>query len=441
MADLGMYRGTPWLLPNLVALRWTNFDVSCTQSIPLFLGPNLTTLCLAFQHDAIAWNSELSNHVYGEVVNLVESLLDICPSLTEIEIGDWREEALLMATLPFLYRCQRMQGFFVTNVEPGWSRDDIRRLASQHSLKKVFLSFSEDIAADLSFLTTDISLQYPFPSLDSIYLATPTLPSFTELIKAMGRCRLRIITIEFWTPSNADQLYDLFVTLWHKCSKTSLQRLYIATRIPDYAMGPGNHTLTLNLLLPMFDFPNITCFSISMPLVGCLLDREFAHIALRWPWLTDLGFCDSWGWTKLSEVTFAAIAFVAWKCPQLVSLAAAVNPNIDNVALVTRRRGFKPNRALRFFNALDSPMGDPLMFARVLHSFAPNIVRVSGLSRNLDEQDSEEPLDQDPIAFFESVTNILFDLREGKEPGRSRQMLSSGWGESLSSFRPETVAD
>lgn len=44
LAQLAFHRRKRFLLPNLVRLRWTYLDIRYIAYIPMFLGPNLSTL-------------------------------------------------------------------------------------------------------------------------------------------------------------------------------------------------------------------------------------------------------------------------------------------------------------------------------------------------------------------------------------------------------------
>ena len=70
---------------------------------------------------------------------------------------------------------------------------------------------------------------------------------------------------------------------------------------------------------------------------------------------------------------------------------------------------------------MDSIMGDPAVFARAVHAFAPNVFSVEGTGWcELDENNEEIPPEQDPIGFFETVTNLVYEMREREEEKRAR---------------------
>ena len=430
ITQLCLYRRTPYILPNLVALRWTKWDVAYLRHLPMFLGPSLKFLSIAFWKDTFAKDSNLPNELYYHTSEILQSLATLCPSLTQLEMVLQQEAEVIDASTAFLFSCKRLEGFAVSS--RTWSKDVILYLSMQETLKRVYLTIDEETANDLSFLTSSSPLRYPFPSLDTLTMDTTTLSSCTELIKMMGQCRLRLIEFEYTSRADSIDLHHLFVALWSHCSKTTLQHLCVQTVVTrEYGLHTDYHAFTINLIHPMMDFPNITAFIIGVPLIGCMGDVELCHIARCWRNLRDLRLLDGWGWSRPSEITFAALAFLAWACPRLESLSIAVNATIDNVSLCTGQHDFKPNKALRNFDAMDSIMGDPVLFARCVHAFAPTTLEVRGTGWCEQDEDNMEILpDQDPVGFFMAVNEFIWEMRSNGS-GKLNKTSLEDWGESI----------
>ena len=435
IAQLCLYRRTPYILPNLVALRWTKWDVAYLRYLPMFLGPSLKFLSIAFRKNAFTKDPNLPNELYYHTAEILQSIATLCPSLTQLEMVPEQEAEVINASMAFLFGCERLECFAVSS--KIWSKDVILYLSMQETLKRAYLTIDEETADDLSFLISASPLRYPFPSLDTLTMDTTTLSSCMELIKMMGQCRLRLVEFEYTRRADSVDLYNLFVALWHHCSKTTLQHLCVQTVVErQYGLHTDYHAFTIDVIRPMLDFPNITAFIIGVPLIGCMGDVELCYIARRWRSLTDLRLLDGWGWSRPSEITFAAIAFLAWACPQLESLSIAVDATIDNVSLCTDQHDFRPNKALRHFDAMDSVMGDPLLFARCVHAFAPTTLQVKGTGWCEQDEDNMEILpDQDPVGFFMAVNEFVWEMLNNGSSKLGKMSLED-WGESMLLFEP-----
>ena len=175
------------------------------------------------------------------------------------------------------------------------------------------------------------------------------------------------------------------------------------------------HALTINVLRPILDFQNMRTFYMSIPLYGALNDQDLALVADSWPhivYLRLLGFCN---WCAPSAITLAGIAYVAWRCPQLITLATAADLSRDNIRDTTSRLMFKPNKHLRFWDTLDSAFApDPDKLARTVRIFAPLMFSLSGEGwTEVDENGFREGMpEQDPFAYYENLSHKMRMLAE-----------------------------
>ncbi|RPD58097.1 hypothetical protein L226DRAFT_512047 [Lentinus tigrinus ALCF2SS1-7] len=413
LTSLSVYRRISTMLPRLRRLRWTVHDVSYTDYLPMFLGPNLTTLSIAVFQNNFGAKERASEEQYDRLVHVIANLDILCPSLTTFEMWTLQKPHIIDAALYFAFNCKNLEGFCVhLEREPPYSEDLLFHLATLESLRSAYLAFNEDTAAmDMSFLSP---LHYPFPSLDSLYMTTPTLSSCTELIRAMHTCRLRIVSFEFFEHSDTLELYNLLLTLHDRCSHNTLQSLFIednCSPVGEFWLSPHTHYLTIDILHPLLMFPHMRALWIAMPLVGRLNDDDLAHIANTWPLLIDLQLLNHYRWYERPQITWAGVAYLTWNCPQLIELALAVDTAIDNVVKVCREPQFRPNRSLRFLDMLDSPLGDLEVAFRSIHAFAPLVLAVHGKER-VDRSDEEEdasqgPLMDDPYAHYEALGTML----------------------------------
>ncbi|KAI0740561.1 hypothetical protein C8Q76DRAFT_608386 [Earliella scabrosa] len=372
MARLCLYRRRSALLPNLVHLRWCNHDLPNVEYIPMFLGPKLATLSLAFHPEWIKRDPMLPNRLYDMVPRILDAAHALCPSLNDLELRAVQDELTIQSATRWAFKCNTLVGFAVTC---AGSTELLHHLACQESLRTATIFFDEDLVEELPKLSPP-SLRYPFPALDSITLDIPTLASCTEFIRTLGPCKLRI-----GSPSQVTR---------------------------------ATHSLTLAVLEPALAFSNLRVFRLSCHMYGRLSDRDLMRIADSWPLMLDLRFLDGWGWHMQSRLTWAGLAYVAWRCPMLFELALAIDMTVENVAKVTSREDFRPNGRLHWVNLLDSRMHDPEVCARSVHAFAPTLYEFCGngyVSR--DKEGNVYPPDQDPMAFYLSVTDLLRKLQKG----------------------------
>ncbi|KAI0692313.1 hypothetical protein C8T65DRAFT_610798 [Cerioporus squamosus] len=417
MAYLALYRRGSPLLPNLTRLRWHHFDSHYSQYLPIFFGPNLTSLSIAFHREKFSHDPDLPplKEVYDDLVPILERLDELCPSLTTFALHAEQDPDVIAAMLPLAYYIKRLEGFIVAQPPDVDAKKLILHLASLPSLKATDIAFNEEASSDLSFLSP---LSYPFPSLENLHMRTQNMTSCKTLIKMMQTCRLRLVTFDVLGPSTAAELHDLLSALRTHCALDTLQFLiidYPSTSPRPWPIRKETHTLTMKTLRPILDFPNMRTFWVTIPLYGSLNDQDLALIADSWPGIIFLRILAFWNWCAPSAVTLAGVAYVAWRCPLLITLSVAADLSSDNVAETTSRPGFKPNKHMRFWETLDSAFApDPDRLARSVRMFAPLMFALSG--EGWTDVDSNGFRDgapaQDPFAYFENLSHNMRMLAE-----------------------------
>lgn len=418
LAQLAFYRRRQFLLPNLVRLRWTYLDIRYIAYIPMFLGPNLTMLSIAFHPpDNRRSGDDCTPEMYEELAPILEVLVEACPSLTHLEIWPEQEDDVTELSLVFAYGCPRLEGFTVAS--PSLSKDVLLLLASKPLLRNSFLAADEEAVSDLQLLRSD-ALRYPFPSLESVFILTKALPTGTELVKLMTTCRLRIFTLDFEVRTYPNEVEDLFTALRDRCSKTTLQVVNVMTRAKlDWSLTSEEDALIIDIIAPILDLSGLRIFKIDIPLMGHINDEELMLMADSWPLLVDLRIQESWGFNTASEITWAGVAYVVYRCPQIMHLFVALDMASDNIEEVTGKPDFRPAPYLRHLHVLDSDFCDPEFLARCAHKLSPVIVEIMGYGWHEINDDGEDlPPAQDPVAFFETATEFLWQMQF---PDRKRE--------------------
>lgn len=418
LAQLAFYRRRQFLLPNLVRLRWTYLDIRYIAYIPMFLGPNLTMLSIAFHPpDNRRSGDDCTSEMYEELAPILEVLVEACPSLKHLEIWPEQEDDVTELSLVFAYGCPRLEGFTVAS--PSLSKDVLLLLASKPLLRKSFLAADEEAVSDLQLLRSD-ALRYPFPSLESVFILTKALPTGTELVKLMTTCRLRIFTLDFEVRTYPNEVEDLFTALRDRCSKTTLQVVNVMKRAKlDWSLTSEEDALIIDIIAPILDLSGLRIFKIDIPLMGHINDEELMLMADSWPLLVDLRIQESWGFNTASEITWAGVAYVVYRCPQIMHLFVALDMASDNIEEVTGKPDFKPAPYLRHLHVLDSDFCDPEFLARCAHKLSPVIVEIMGYGWHEINDDGEDlPPAQDPVAFFETATEFLWQMQF---PDRKRE--------------------
>ena len=134
VACLAMSRKNRWLLPNLTLLRWNKDDWPYTHLLPLFLGPKMTRLAVGYHAPTEEHNGALVSRLAPQIT----SFLDICPTLTQLEIYPNHPESVIDAAFNFALHCPQLESFLVSNPEP-WPVSFIQHLARQPFLREVRL--------------------------------------------------------------------------------------------------------------------------------------------------------------------------------------------------------------------------------------------------------------------------------------------------------------
>ncbi|OJT12181.1 hypothetical protein TRAPUB_11291 [Trametes pubescens] len=440
LAQLAFYRRRQFLLPNLVQLRWTYLDIHYIAYIPMLLGPNLTALSIGFHPpDNLHSSDDYTPEMYDELAPILEVLVEACPSLTHLAIWAEPEDNVKELSLVFAYGCQHLEGFTVTN--PSWSTDILRLIASKPFLRKAFVAVDEEVASDLPSLRSE-ALRYPFPSLESVYIITQALPAGTELVTLMTTCRLRIFTLDFEARTYPSEVQDLFTALRDRCTKATLQVVNVMTRkkLRDWSLTSDEDALTIDTVTPMLGFSGLRVFRLDIPFMAYINDDELGLMADSWPLLVDFRLQESWGFHMPSEITWAGVAYLVYRCPQLMHLFIALDMSSDNIEEVTSKPDFKPAPYLRHLHVLDSDFCDPEFLACCAHKLSPIFVEILGYGwHEMDDDGEDLPPAQDPVAFFETATEFLWQMQfpdRKREHNNSNTSSVPNWLKSLP-FRTE----
>ncbi|KAI0644865.1 hypothetical protein C8Q79DRAFT_736818 [Trametes meyenii] len=411
--QLRLYRCRKWLLPNLTHLRWNIYDIAYIDHLSMFLSPEVTSLAFTFQPEDID-PSGTKNPGDSGIATILDSLVEICPTATDLEIYPAYANNVVIAAVDFAYDCLRLSGYHINPLLHGpLDRGFLYYLSAQPHLRKVFLSMDAETAEDLSFLTTP-SNYHPFPSLQTLFLQVPRLHTFISLVEVIGECRFFSIGLEIEYRPLIGEVYELFDTLRANCGKYTLHTFHLTQeQLHDddfvHLIEP-DHFLGIASIFPLLDFPNIRCCIIDLPFCGWLADEDIHTIADAWPGLITFSFLSWWGTYRLSPATWRGIAYLVTKCTRLTELRITLDATHSYISQDDLAEfGMRPNRYLRFFNFLDSPLPeDPYPFALALFSMAPRVVKVQGIGW---VTDPDAPLTHDPYAFYRQVDTMMCRLR------------------------------
>uniref|UniRef100_A0A5K1K0P3 Cell surface hydrophobicity-associated protein n=1 Tax=Ganoderma boninense TaxID=34458 RepID=A0A5K1K0P3_9APHY len=401
---LAFSRKTRWLLPNLTSLRWTKDDWSTTDLLPLFLGPNLTRLAISCH----ALPEEHDGTVPSSLAPVISSILNICPTLTQLEIYSDHPACTIDAAVTFALQCPMLESFIVSNPEP-WPTPFIHHLARQPFLREVRLRMDKETSDNLGFLQT-ASLHHPFSSLQLLSVVMPSLGPSATLIQMMYQCQLTTVVFQLTDHVFPSEIADLFTALREHCSRETLRTVEIyAPSNRDWEFSNDDVFLLVHLE-PLLHFPNIHIFSLEAPLVVDMGNEDLQAIADAWPRLVALLLMDGWGFANIPEATWAGVAYLTHKCPRLVSLSISIDSRIDDVALTTSLPSFQPNMRLRFLSVMDSVLKDVDVFAHSLFAIAPLVVGVDGWGFKNERLEISIPL-EDASTFFDQVESVMWELR------------------------------
>ncbi|KAI1786644.1 hypothetical protein LXA43DRAFT_50651 [Ganoderma leucocontextum] len=404
VACLAFSRKNRWLLPNLTSLRWNQDDWPYTHLLPLFFGPNLTRLAIGYNAPPEEHNGALVSRLAPQIT----SILDICPTLTQLEIYPNHPTSVVDAAVHFALQCPRLESFLASNPEP-WPVSFIQHLSRQPFLREVRLRMDKETSDDLGFLHM-ASSHYPFPSLQLLSIMVPSLTPCVTLIQMMRTCRLTTAVFHLTGRVFPSEIADLFAALHEHCASATLQVVEIhRSNNRDWDLS-SEDAFYLTHLEPLLRFPNMRVFSINTPLVVDMGNDDLKAIADAWPLLVALLLMDNWGFVNLPEVTWAGVAYLAYKCPQLIALSLSLDSRIDDVALTTSLPSFRPNTHLRFLSVTDSVLDDVEIFAHSLFAIAPLIVGIDGWGHESELLEISVPL-ASPSAFLDQAESLMWEMR------------------------------
>ena len=379
--------------------------------LPAFFSSTLTTLSISTNTTAAPPGepSPLEMQVAG--------LIHTCPSLTRLQTFATHSEEFVNAAIEFAYSCSRLESFIVDGND-WWSVELLQHLARQPWLQKVRLAILGEAAADLRFLD-NATLHYPFPALQKLWITVPTLAPCVELIGLMHTCALHTLDVECLEKIERLDLAELFYTLRVHCTLDTLQAVQVLNPFDGKWSPPledrrnKDAYVVLDDLWPLFDFPNMRVFLIELHMLFHFDNNILFYLADAWPLLVDLRlasyslYCDTW-------ITWAGLAYLLWKCPQLVFVCVAWDARSDDIELVTGNPDFRPNRDLRILWTANSILGpghdsDVERFANLLWSIAPKIQSLNGFAHENPALDIVAPADTN--AFYSQAESIMWELR------------------------------
>ncbi|KAI0919402.1 hypothetical protein AcV7_006150 [Taiwanofungus camphoratus] len=274
---LRLYHPTRVVLPNLRELRWYTEEMDIAYA-PVFLTPNLTSFALVVSRSHV---TSVDPALHGQIVSILTSLADMCPSLREFEMNGTEpdeqhrfiSEALqvLANTLPSL------ETFYVHY--QTWPKDFTTYLSRMPYLRKV--SFGSDYDP---FLSNPTGFP-PFASLCVLCLTVPEMQSSIQLIQAMQTCRLKAICIQTIVTPSASLVHKFLVLLHDRCSHSTLQIIKFP---PGDTMPPEESAIDYGILEPLLSFPNLQVVWFSFRLAMNLDNTAIIKMASAWRSLVTL---------------------------------------------------------------------------------------------------------------------------------------------------------
>ena len=165
--------------------------------------------------------------------------------------------------------------------------------------------------------------------------------------------------------------------------------------------------MTMDILFPMLSFSSLRAFKLNVPLMGLLTDQDLRAIADAWPLLVEFRPIWRCQWSVApSAITWAGVAYLAWRCPQLIELDIGIDTTLQNVELTTDLPDFKPNKSLRMLEIMDSVLCEPELCARAISAFAPLVAEVSGVGvADVDEEGHRMSSRDYTEGYFYEVTD------------------------------------
>ncbi|KAI0800386.1 hypothetical protein C8Q74DRAFT_1236194 [Fomes fomentarius] len=390
------------LFPNLIRLRWN--DICNSYSLPAFLSP--TTTSLTFGADSVPWPGARS-----QIAMQLDAAPHTCPGLTELVIFSSHSEAVVDAAIRFAYRCSRLEGFVLAAPSP-WPIELLQHLAALPFLRKVRLDIDEEAGADLSFLHS-ATIHNPFPSLQKLWITVHNLTPCIELIKLMDVCRLHTLDIDVCENILPAEVGALFRTLREHCALDTLQSVEITIDM-DPKWQPDDADLDTYLIFedlePLLAFPSIRLFVLELHMHVELDNYAIGQLADAWPLLCNLRL-GSFGFCCPTGITWAGLAYLVYKCPQLIFLCLPWDATTQDIGKITSLPDFKPHRHLRGLWASDSIIreDDVGRFAECIFSIAPFIQVLNGYAYYNSQLGIEAPSDVN--AFYAQVETIMWGLR------------------------------
>ncbi|KAI0628392.1 hypothetical protein C8Q77DRAFT_1068064 [Trametes polyzona] len=419
VALLCLYRGSRWILPNLVNLRWNVYDVHYTDHLPMFLGPHMQTLAVALEaRENPHKSNERGAIALRQITQYCQVLADLCPHLRELEMYPKYASDVVMAAQHFATRCRRLEGFHVdTCRHVAHDQDSLISLATKPHLRKVFLWVDAESAEYIPLLSSAPVL-HPFPSLQILYLQGTRLGFCTPLFDAMEHCRLFSLTVEVHLQPLAADVTDFFEALRKHCAKYTLHVLRVVQRCLDMLTTEDDewpptksaHWIDIELLSILFYFSNMRTFHFTLPLFPWLTDDDLRLIGDAWPGLVAFSFIDCWGAPIVMPATWEGVAGLLKRCPMLcgISLVFDTTRNLDAVYAPDVR----PHSRLRVFDMINSVLpDDPAVIARALIELAPRVLRVGAKGPLNWDVDPDSFIPFDSVAYCAQVYKISCQLR------------------------------
>ncbi|KAG5642546.1 hypothetical protein DXG03_002584 [Asterophora parasitica] len=384
------------LLPNVKDFAW--FDMSWNKDaaaafpfIPLFLGPDISTISISYQND--------DNTVAA--LSLIASLPERYPNLTAVSFS-FRDDVCAVISAAVL-RWNGLQRITVESLSP----DALTHIASLPSLSAL------TIGPAYYGMTLPSALPHSaFPALRNLSIRSEELEFSITFLRLWSTCSL-LSGAEFRSNErslSASTWAEIIGIVADKFSPSILTCL----RIEDYSesradIDPATVSeecvVPAKSLRPLLAFSNLTTVELSASHGFDIDDAFILDLAITWPRIEYLKFDSECIPHRRPCATLFSLITLAQYCPLLYTIFININariipdidPNAPKVSLA----------ALQFLNVVHSPIssGDTAKVAALLSDIFPNIETLDSWYKKL--RDEEDPPENDHDKRWTEVESLI----------------------------------